>query len=186
MSEVKRNTDFPVYGSLAYDLDSLVRERALEEAGLMPEQKPELELERERKEVQRPRAEEVVKPRMQVSPLVLGSVVLLAVAVVVLLMGHVKLTQISTNVAGMKIEMENLNVEHVALLTEYEQTFELSTIKEAAEAAGMSKPSAGQIEYVELSGEDMAVVYAAGDNGVLGQALASVKEGVLALLEYFH
>ena len=186
MSDVKRNADFPVYGSLAYDLDTLVRERALEEAGLMPEQKPQAEPLREPEVLRRPRAEAEPKPRAQVSPLVVGSVVLLAVTVVVLLMGHVKLTQISTNVAGMKTEMENLNVEHVALLTEYEQTFELSAVKEAAETAGMSKPSAGQIEYVELGGSDVAVVYAAGDNGVLGQALASVKEGLLALVEYFH
>ena len=186
MSEVKRNADVLVYGSLAYDLDALIRERALDEAGLMPEQKPQVDRRREREAVQRPRAEAVAKPRMQISPLVLGSIAVLAVAVVVLLMGHVKLTQISSNVAGMKTEMENLNVEHVALLTEYERTFELSAIKEAAEAAGMSKPSAGQIEYVELGNADMAVVYAAGDSGVLGQTVASVKDGILALVEYFH
>ena len=58
--------------------------------------------------------------------------------------------------------------------------------KEAAEAAGMSKPSAGQIEYVELGGADTAVIYAAGKDGVLDQAFASVKEGVLALVEYFQ
>ena len=86
----------------------------------------------------------------------------------------------------MKAEMERLNTEHVGLLTEYEQTFDLSTVKEVAEAAGMSKPSAGQIEYVELGGADNAVIYAAGEDGVLEQTLASVKGGILALLEYFN
>ena len=38
MAEYKRRPDSPVYGNLAYDLDALVRERALEEAGRMPEQ----------------------------------------------------------------------------------------------------------------------------------------------------
>ena len=109
----------------------------------------------------------------------------LAGMVVALLMGYVKLTQISGNISDMKQEMNRLNTEHVGLLTEYEQTFELATVKEVAEAAGMSKPSAGQIEYVELSGPDTAVIYAAGEDGALTKAFASAKEGILALVEYF-
>ncbi|MBE6919198.1 MAG: hypothetical protein E7469_05905 [Ruminococcaceae bacterium] len=185
MAELKRKPNGPVYGNLAYDLDALVRERALEEAGRMPEQ-PRPERQRQQEVVQRPRTQTAAQPKAQVSPLVLGSVAVLAAMVVVLLMGYVKLTQISGNVADMKTELDKLNTEHVQLLTEYEQTFELSTIKEVAEAAGMSKPSAGQIEYVELGGSDTAVVYAAGDDGVLDRAFASAKGGVLALVEYFQ
>ena len=185
MAELKRKPNGPVYGNLAYDLDALVRERALEEAGRMPEQ-PRPERRRQQEVVQRPRTQTAAQPKAQVSPLVLGSVAVLAAMVVVLLMGYVKLTQISGNVADMKTELDKLNTEHVQLLTEYEQTFELSTIKEVAEAAGMSKPSAGQIEYVELGGSDTAVVYAAGDDGVLDRAFASAKGGVLALVEYFQ
>ncbi len=185
MAELKRKPNGPVYGNLAYDLDALVRERALEEAGRMPEQ-PRPERRREQEVVQRPRTQTAAQPKAQVSPLVVGGIAVLAAMVVVLLMGYVQLTQISGNVAEMKSEMDRLNTEHVALLTEYEQTFELSTVKEAAEAAGMSKPSAGQIEYVELGGADTAVIYAAGKDGVLDQAFASVKEGVLALVEYFQ
>ena len=185
MAELKRNPNSPVYGSLAYDLDALVRERALEEAGRMPEQ-PRPERHREAEVVQRPRTETAARPKAQVSPLVVGSIAVLAALVMVLLMGYVKLTQISGNVASMKADIDRLNTERVALLTEYEQTFELSTIKEVAEAAGMSKPSAGQIEYVELGGADTAVVYAAGSDGVLNRAFASVKGGVLSLVEYFQ
>ena len=185
MAELKRKPNSPVYGNLAYDLDTLVRERALEEAGRMPEQ-PRPERRREQETVQRTRAHAAPQPKAQVSPLVLGSVAVLAAMVVVLLLGYVRLTQISSNVAEMKAEMERLNTEHVGLLTEYEQTFDLSTVKEVAEAAGMSKPSAGQIEYVELGGADNAVIYAAGEDGVLEQTLASVKGGILALLEYFN
>ena len=77
-----------------------------------------------------------------------------------------------------------LEDEHVALLTEYEKTFDLATIKAAAEEAGMSKPSAGQIQYIDLSGADSAVVY--GDEpGVVEKAASSLKEGALSLWEYF-
>ena len=58
--------------------------------------------------------------------------------------------------------------------------------EEVAEAAGMSKPSAGQIEYVELGGPDKAVVYAAGKDGVLDKFFASVEDGVGTVVEYFR
>jgi len=135
--------------------------------------------------VQRPRQQAAAQPKAQVSPLLLGSIAVLAAMVVVLLMGHVHLTELSTSVAEIKSDLDTLNTEHVALLTKYEQTFEMASVKEAAEAAGMSKPSAGQIEYVELGAPDQAVVYAAGNDGVLDKVFASVEGGVLSVLEYF-
>ena len=189
MAELKKKPDGPVYGNLAYDLDFLVTERALEEAGQMPQrQQPEIERRQRRQEAQRPRPQQqpAAQPKVHASPLVLGSVAVLAVMVVVLLLGCVQLSQISMHVSQMRSELDKLSAEQVELLTEYEQTFELATVKEAAEAAGMSKPSAGQIEYVELGGADTAVVYAAGSDGVLNRAFASVKGGVLSLVEYFQ
>lgn len=183
MAERKRRPDGPVYGNLAYDLDALVRERALEEAGRM---EPERERRREPEVVQRPRQQEAVQPKTRVSALLVGSIAVLAVMVVVLLMGYVQLTEISSSVAELKNEMDQLNTEHVALLTKYEQTFEMASVKEAAEAAGMSKPSAGQIEYVELGGPDQAVVYAAGGDGVLDKFFASAEESILSVVEYFQ
>lgn len=182
MAERKRKPNGPVYGNLAYDLDALVRERALEEAGRM---EPERERRREPEVVQRPRQQAAAQPKAQVSPLLLGSIAVLAAMVIVLLMGHVRLTELSTSVAEIKSDLDTLNTEHVALLTKYEQTFEMASVKEAAEAAGMGKPSAGQIEYVELGGPDQAVVYAAGNDGVLQQVFASMESGVLSVLEYF-
>ena len=184
MAELKKPNG-PVYGNLAYDLDALVTERALEEAGRMPQRQAEEERQQRPREVQRPKAQPAARPRAHVSPLVLGSVAVLGAMVVFLLLGYVQLTQISGNVAQMKSEMDQLQTEHVALLTEYEQTFEMATVKEAAELAGMSKPSAGQIEYVELGSSDSAVIYAAGSDGVLDRTLASVKDSVLDLVEYF-
>ena len=186
MAELKRKPSGPVMGNLAYDLDSLVVERALEEAGRMPQRHEEEQRRRQAELVQRPRTQTAAQPKAHVSPLVLGSVAVLAVMAVVLLLGYVQLTAISGNVAGMKAELDQLGTEHVALLTEYEKTFEMAAVKEAAEAAGMSKPSAGQIEYVELGGSDSAVIYAAGSDGVLDRTLASVKDGFADLVEYFH
>ena len=182
MAERKRRPTGPVYGNLAYDLDALVRERQLEEAGRMEQE----ERQRRRQPVQQPRRQTAAAPKVQVSPVLLGSIVVLTVMVMALLMGYVQLTKISTSVTALKNDIQQLDKEHVALLTQYEQTFEMTAVKEAAEAAGMSKPSAGQIEYVELGEPDQAVVYAAGSDGVLDKAFVSVKDAFRRLVEYFQ
>jgi hypothetical protein len=179
MADTQRNRiDTPVYGNLAYDLDALVRERNLEEAGKLQEEQQQRQ--------PRVRTQPAVRPRQRVSPLVLGSVVLLAAMVVGLLLGYVQLTKISTSVSSMKSELSELEDEHVALLTKYEQTYDLATVKETAEAAGMSKPSSGQIEYVDLGGPDAAVVYRADGQSAAQGLLDSVKQGLAAAVEYFR
>ena len=70
-----------------------------------------------------------------------------------------QLTVISSEVVKLQSELSDLQTQNVSLTTKYEQTFDLSTIKEAAEAAGMSKPSSSQIYYIDMSGSDNAVVY---------------------------
>ena len=173
----KYQVNTPMFGNLAYDLDALVRERNLEEAGQLP-------VRQEREEIlTRPRA--AVHPRAKVSPLALGSVVLLVVMAVGLLMGYVQLTKIATSVTEIKSQLNQLNDEHVSLLTRYEQTYDLATIKETAEAAGMSKPTSGQIEYIDLGGPDAATVYRAGAESAVSGLLQSVKQGWQTAVEYF-
>ena len=71
------------------------------------------------------------------------------------------------------------------MTAQYEQMFDLATVKEMAEAAGMSKPSASQVSYLNLSGGDRAIVYAQEETNVLSAALVSVQDGAAALVEYF-
>ena len=56
----------------------------------------------------------------------------------------------------MKSEIKQLEVEQVSLLTQHEKVFDLSAVKEAAEAAGMVQPSDGQVYDITLPGEDQA------------------------------
>ena len=117
--------------------------------------------------------------------MVLGTV-LVAGMVVALMLCYVKLTGISDNVSSIKREIAALEEQHVALLTEYERTFDLATVKAAAEAAGMSKPSSGQIQYIDLSGADSVEVYAAGGGAALHQLTGKVAELWSYVLEYFR
>ena len=96
-----------------------------------------------------------------------------------------QLTQISSQVVALKKQLDVLETDHAALTVQYQQMYDLSTVKEVAEAAGMAKPRASQIYYVDLSSGDSAVVYQQEDPGVLSAAAAHISEGFSALLEYF-
>lgn len=177
MTDERRRNITMVYGSLAYDLDSLVRERQLEEAGEMRQAAPAPQPKVQR----RPQAQAKARP----SALLVGGIVMVTALVMVLLLGYVQLTTVSNHVVTIKNELATLEEEHVSLLTEYEKTFDLATIKAAAEEAGMSKPTSGQIQYIDLSGADTAVVYGA-EPGIVEKTVTSVKNGVQSLWEYFR
>ena len=179
MTDERRRNMTMIYGSLAYDLDTLARERQLEEAGEMPE----------RSGAPQPKAQPRRHPQAQAktrpSPLLVGGIVLVCALVMVLLLGYVQLTVVSNHVVTIKDQLTTLQEEHVSLVTEYEKTFDLATVKAAAEEAGMSKPTSGQVQYIDLSGSDTAVVY--GDEpGVVEKAISSIKGGAQFIWEYFR
>ena len=177
MAKKYRVNESAVYGSLAYDLDALVLERQLEEAGAMPERRPE--------PVQRRRAEAQPKVKTRPSPLLAMGVAAMCALVVVLLLGYVQLTAVGASISQMNNELSELETEHVALLTEYEKTFDLTTIKAVAEAEGMSKPTSGQIQYIDLSGNDSAVVYS-GEPSVTARVFADVRHSAASVVEFFR
>ena len=173
----KKQPNTPVYGNLAYDLDALVREHNLEHAGEINEE--------QRRAQQQPRAKRAPQPKAKVSPMLVGAVAVLVVMVVGLLIGYVQLTETSDAVMTIKNDLSEAQDEHVALVTKYEQTFDMTTVKERAEAAGMSKPSSGQIEYIDISGSDAVVIYQGRADGVFSQVFTTVKNGIGAVVEYF-
>ena len=179
MAEKRRMTT-TTYGSLAYDLDRLARERQLEEAGTMPERRHEV--------VSKPktRTHAHAKAKTRPSPLLLGGIAVLCSLVLVLMLGYVQLTKVANHVGSIKNEISALTDEHVELLTQYEKTFDLATIKEVAEKAGMSKPGAGQIEYIDLSGSDSVVIYRAEASGVFQNIRSTATAAADRVLEYFR
>ena len=156
-------------GSLAYDLDALARERALDDAGRMEQP--------HREPTPQPKRQPVAKP----SPLVLACAVLLTGLVVLLLMGYVRLTQVNTDISEMKSEISQLEERQVALLTQYEKT-----VKRVAEEAGMKKPTSGQVEYLELPSSDSAVVYRGDAGTALENIVDSIAAAVSSVVEYFR
>lgn len=173
----KRKPNTPVYGNLAYDLDALVREHELDQAGRMEEERVQVR--------QQPRTRSVPQPKTKASPVLLGAVAVLVAMVLGLMVGYVQLTELSDDVMTIKNDLSEAQDAHVALVTKYEQTFDMTTVKEKAEAAGMEKPSSGQIEYIDISGSDAVVVYQAGAESLFSQVFGTVKDGIGAAVEYF-
>ena len=164
-------------GSLAYDLDALARERALDDAGRM---------DGDRRQVAAPRRQTAARPAAKPSPLILACAAVLAGLVVVLLMGYVRLTEVSADITQIKTEMGKLEEQHVALLTQYEKTFDLATVKRVAEEVGMRKPTGGQIEYLELPAADSAVVYRSDAGTALESILTEISDAAKTVVEYFR
>ena len=136
---------------------------------------------------QRPRGRRpAARPREHASPILVGGVAVLALMVVVLMMGYVKLTQASHDLTAKQSQLQQVQEERVALGVAYEKAFDQAAVKAAAQAAGMTKPTSDQIEYIELGGADMAEICRPESTGPLAQAWTWLKDGIGAVVEYFR
>jgi len=151
-----------VDGNLARKVDRRELERQLDRSGRMdfdelyePQQETAIERNARRRANAKAAARVVTRPS-NMTMLAFGCA---AALLVVLLSCYVKINTISRSIVKMKSDIAQLQVEQVSLRTQYEQTFDLSAVKEAAIAAGMSQPSESQIYYISLPGEDQATAY---------------------------
>lgn len=170
-----------VDGNLARSLDFEVRERELRHAGEAPRR-------RERAQ-EAPKVHSVPRIRLReaqhVAPLAVVGALAAAVLAVLVLMNYIQLTVISSDMVDLRSELKVLEKENVILTTQYEQMFDLATVKAAAEAAGMTKPSVSQIYYVDASDGDTAVVYRHEEAGLWDRLRESFHHGIYAVVEYF-
>ncbi len=176
----------PVEGNLARkldrrELDRRELERELDRSGRMDfdelyERQQESAIERNAR--RRAQVKASVRTAQKVSPVALLGFLSVAALLVALLLCYVRLNSISRSIVSMKSEISQLKVEQVTLLTEYEQTFDRSAVKEAAEAAGMVQPSDGQIYYVSLPGEDQVTAHQV-ESGILDRFFTALGRGIL-------
>jgi len=176
------NSRSAVYGDLAYDLDREVREHALRHAGEARRQ-PREEVAAPPKVRRVSKAQ--VRQRQKISVFsVIGFGAVAAMAILVL-MSYIQLTELSSQVVELKSQLSALETENVTLTAQYERMYDLETVKAAAEAAGMGKPSNSQIYYIDLSDGDSAVVYQREEPDVLSRLLTSLNHGIYTVVEYF-
>lgn len=182
------NTPGVVDGNLARDLRSRELEQQLERSGQLDFDKQY----RERQEStadklsrQRQESRATVRQAQSIPILAVAGSIVVAVLAVLVVSCHVKINEISGNIVSMKQEISRLEMEQINLQTQYEQAFDLATVKEAAEAAGMRQPSEGQIYYIDLPGEDQAIVCGQGGEVKAETFLTVLSRHFYAVLEYF-
>lgn len=181
--ELRYHSRSAVNGDLAYDLEWELRERELRHAGEAP-RREDISVPGTRTKV-RSVSKVQTRERQKVSIFsVLGFAAVLGLAVLVL-MSYVELMQVSADTVTLKAQLEELETQNVTLTAQYERMFDLASVKEAAQAAGMSKPSASQIYYIDLSGGDSAVVYQQEEPSALSRLLTSMRQGIYTVVEYF-
>ena len=178
-----RNLDV-VGGSSAYELDWEDRERELRHAGEAQRYQEETRRREKAKVHAAPRVQ--VREAQHVSMVsVLGITAVLVLSLMVL-SSYISLTMISAETVHLQSQLAELETEHVALTAEYQQMFDLTTVKGMARAAGMDKPSGSQVCYIDMTGGDSAVVYQQEEPSVLARVLASLQHGVSTVVEYFQ
>ena len=183
--DLRYQNNYGVDGSLARDLDWAVREREQRHAGEAPRHQEQTLVREQPREQTQTRTHVRVRERQQVSVGAVAGFAAVIGMMVLVLLSYVQLTVLAADTVALKNQLNTLQTDHAALSAEYEQMFDLATVREAAEAAGMAKPSASQICYLDLSEGDSAVVYQKEDPSVLSRALTSLNHGVYAVVEYF-
>ena len=156
----KYDTPGTANDNLARKLDSRELERRLERSGQVDfdqQYRQRRETEAERRSHQRAKAKAAVRPAQKVNILAVLAFFGIAALTVGVLLCYIQLNAISRNIVRMKTEITALEVEQVGLLTKYEQSFDLTSVKEAAESYGMVQPSESQIYNIELPGANQAV-----------------------------
>ena len=170
-----------VDGNLARSLDFEVRERELRHAGEAPRHR---EAAREQ-----PRVRSLPKVQLReaqhVAPLAVAGAAAAAVLAVLLLLSYIRLTVLSADMVELRGELEALETENVVLTAQYEQIFDLASIREAAIGMGMTKPSSSQIYYLDVSRGDSAQVYQEESAGWMEKIGDFFHQGVYAVVEYF-
>lgn len=189
MAEDKQNSEFSfrsTYGDLAYDLDYAERKYRLEHAG---EELREPEKESYTRPAERQQADPAAKPKVKVMPRINPTMALSCVAVAAVLLmtvlGYITLDRVSRDIVSLKSSVSELKQKNIDLTTKYELTFDLSSVKATAEAAGMSKPSSSQVYYLDLASEDQVAVYTPRST-LLDTVMASVHSLLGNVGEYFR
>ena len=167
------------------ELDRRELERRLDNSGRMDFDelyRPQRMSDAERHAKQRAKVRSSIRPAQHVSFAAVFGALCVAGLTVLLLLCYVRMNTISRSIVSMKAQITQLEVDRVSLLTRHEQAFDLSTVKKAAEAAGMTQPSDSQVFYIRLPGEDQVTSHKAGGSGFF----AAFQRGFYTAAEYFR
>jgi len=121
-----------------------------------------------------------------VSPFAVVGFLMVGVFAALLLLSHTQYAVAADEVVSLRRELDTLQAENATLSAEYERVFDLEYIQ-AVVGETMVRPSANQIEYIDLSQPDSVELYLEQDRtpGVVG-ALKGIGEVISDVVEYFQ
>ena len=127
-----------------------------------------------------------VREAGQVSPFAVVGFVLVGVFAALLLLSYTQYTVVADEVVSLRNELSSLQTENATLSAEYERVFDLERIQEAV-GTTMVRPTANQIEYIDLSEPDSVELYSEqnGTPGIVG-VLMGIGEVISDVVEYFR
>ncbi|MDR0952078.1 MAG: cell division protein FtsL [Oscillospiraceae bacterium] len=180
MTDENGLTKIPVFGSLAYDLETAAQREWFE-----PEKKQKIVIP-EAPPIEREQLLPKAKPRpkQSVSAMAIIGYACAAVFIILYLTASAQLTVITDEAAKLETQLQELESERNRLLIEYESVFNRSEIEEyATSVLGMRQPRPEQIRYINSSAPDKAVILEE-DSGSDG-FLDSLSNLLTSITSYF-
>lgn len=162
--------------STAYDYDEMISH--FSRTPPEEQEQPKAQL----REIQGGRSDENLNAIFRAKTLMTALLVLLVAGV--MLHSYMLVSQLTSDVASSRNELNELRAINTALLTKQEYTLNDESIEEYAKEAGMFKLDNSQVEWFEMSNPDRVEVSGsgAGFSGVLDALMQSFS----AVQEYLH
>jgi len=181
----RRKNEYNSYGNVAYDLDYMGNV-AVEGGTAEPVRQPQ-PLVRPKERV-RTRTKVQVREQQSVSLFAVAGFLAVAAVAVLVLMSYIRLDAANAEVVSLRSELSALEKEEARLMAQYEQAYDLNSIEASLVASGaMSKPTTGQIVYMDLSEPDSVTLYGGEEGTSTVAAMAGQVVRVLGnAVEYFR
>ena len=180
----KRRNGYSSYGNVAYDLDYMGNVAV--EGGTAERVHQPQPLVRPKERV-RTRTKVQVREQQSVSLFAITGFLAVAVVAVLVLMSYIQLDAVNSEVVSLRGELSSLEEEEARLLAQYEQAYDLNEIEESLVSQGvMSKPTSGQIIYMDLSEPDSVTLYGEEEENAVTSAVERVGQALGNAVEYFR
>ena len=182
MNEVKKmKYARATYGSLAYDFNRAAQPEI--EYPELPQKSPQRTAEKKAKVNVQKNVKTASKPKTRTMPLGALGYMVCACMMILVLMGYVRLTKISTESSNVQKQITDLKNTQAKLKVQYESTFDLTKVEQyAVGRLGMMPATNSQIYYLNKATPDKAVI-------ISDKSKAGVLSGVTTFLsnvvEYF-
>lgn len=181
MPNGKQDNISTMYGNVAYELHST---QVVPERIPRPEQEPEVAPQRRPR--RRTAAQPKVRPQEGISLFAVTGFAAVALLAVLTLTSYVQLNSVYAATRSMEQRLSSLETEAEILEMRYNDLFDLVTLNEAAQEAGLTTPGSTQRVYLEMEESDNAIVYTPKEQpGMVEQVVSDLQSFWYSVLSYF-